>query len=150
MICNTSLAQVEEATYLGVTFDRRLTWKAHLAQAETKARKKLAILRKLAGTSWGDHEKIFRTEYLGAIRPVLEFGSTAWITTAKTNKQRLDKIQNQALRLITGGLKSTPITAMGNITNIPPLSKRRKAKTLLQASKYEHLPDHPMKDHHWV
>ena len=27
-----------KATYLGVTFDKRLTWKPHIAQAETKAR----------------------------------------------------------------------------------------------------------------
>ena len=40
-----------------LTFDKRLTWKAHLPNAETKARKKLAILRKLASTNWGAHEK---------------------------------------------------------------------------------------------
>ncbi|KAK7101783.1 hypothetical protein V1264_020112 [Littorina saxatilis] len=47
----TPLREDEEATYLGVTFDRRQTWKPHIAQAETKARRKLAILRKLAGTT---------------------------------------------------------------------------------------------------
>ena len=35
-----------------------MTWKSHLANAETKAREKLAILRKLAGINWGAQEKI--------------------------------------------------------------------------------------------
>jgi hypothetical protein len=33
---------------------------------------------------------------------------------------------------------------MENLTTIPPLSHRRDAKALVQASKYEFLPDHPM------
>jgi len=144
-ICDTPLTEVEEATYLGVTFDKRLTWKAHLAQTEAKARKRLAILRKLAGTNWGAHEKILKTIYLGTIRPILEYGSTTWMTTAKTTQQKLDKVQNQALRIITGGMKSTPIKAMEEVTAIPPLAKRRETKALIQASKYQFLPDHPMK-----
>ncbi|XP_053376916.1 uncharacterized protein LOC128547772 [Mercenaria mercenaria] len=144
-ICDTPLAEVEEATYLGVTFDRRLTWKAHLTNAESKARKKLPILRKLAGTNWGAHENILKTVYLVTIRLILEYSSSAWITAAKTIQQRLDKVQNQALRIITRALKSTPIKAMEDATAIPPLAKRRESKTLVQTSKYKYLPDHPMK-----
>ena len=44
--------------------------------------------------------------YEGSMRPVLEYSSTAWSTTAKTNQQSLDKIQNQALRIITGAIRS--------------------------------------------
>ena len=33
----------EEQTYLGVTFDRKQTWKPHLQKAEAMARRKLAI-----------------------------------------------------------------------------------------------------------
>ena len=72
-----------------------MTWKSHLANAETKARKKLAILGKLAGANWGAHEKILKYVYLGTIRPVLEFGSTAWITSAEA-KQSSEP--DQALR----------------------------------------------------
>ena len=127
---------------IGVTFDKRLTWKAHLPNAETKARKKLAILRKLAGTNWGAHEKILKTVYLGTVRPILGYGSSAFMTTAKTNQHRLDMIQNKALRVITGAMKLTPIKAMENSTAITPLAKRRETKTLIQTRKYLFLPDH--------
>ena len=42
---NEALNNVEEATYLGVTFDRRQTWKPHIAKAEERVREKLVILR---------------------------------------------------------------------------------------------------------
>ena len=54
----TPLKEAEEATYLGITFDRSQTWKQHIAKAEAKARRRLAILRKLAGTTWGASEKL--------------------------------------------------------------------------------------------
>ena len=77
---------------------------AHLPNAENKARKMLPILRKLAVTNTGAHEKILKTVYLGTVRPILEYGSSAFMTTAKTNQHRLDKIQNKAIRIITGAI----------------------------------------------
>ena len=38
---NTPLKEDEEATYLGVTFDKKITWKSHITKAEMKARHKL-------------------------------------------------------------------------------------------------------------
>ena len=50
-----TLKEEDKATYIGVFFDKRLTWKPHTLRTEGKARKKLAIMRKLAGTIW-EHE----------------------------------------------------------------------------------------------
>ena len=41
---NTTLKNEGEVTYLGVTFDKKQTWRPHIQMAETKARKKLSIL----------------------------------------------------------------------------------------------------------
>ena len=43
----------------------------HTLRTEGKARKKLAIMRKLAGTTWGANEQILKTVYEGSVRPVL-------------------------------------------------------------------------------
>ena len=140
----TPLKEDEEATYLGVTFDKKQTWKQHIAKAEGKAGRKMTILRKLAGTTWGASEKVLKTVYQGTVRPHLEYGSTAWSTTAKTNQQALDKVQNQALRLITE-MRSTPITEMERLTGVQPLCQRRDAKSMMQAEKFKCLTNHPMK-----
>ena len=87
-----TLKEEDKATYLGEPFDKRLTLKPHTLRTEGKARKKLTIMRNLAGTTWGANEQILKTVYEGSVRPVMEYSSTAWSTTAKTNQQSIDKI----------------------------------------------------------
>ncbi|KAK7093030.1 hypothetical protein V1264_008689 [Littorina saxatilis] len=143
---NTTLKYEDQQTYLGVTFDKKMTWKPHINQAEGKARRKLNILRKLAGTTWGATDKILKSVYQGTVRPHLEYGSNSWMTAAKTHLQTLDKVQNQALRLITGAMKTTPIVKMEETSSIPPLAKRREQKAMLQANKFRCSENHPMKE----
>ena len=50
---NQPVPQVETPTFLAVTLDTRLTWKPHLEAVEAKATRKLAIMKKLAGTAGG-------------------------------------------------------------------------------------------------
>ena len=50
---NQPVPEVETQTFLVVILDTRLTWKSHLEAAEAKATRKLAIMKKLAGTTWG-------------------------------------------------------------------------------------------------
>ena len=51
---NQPVSQVETPTFLGITLERRLTWKPHLEAVEAKATRKLAMMKKLAGTIWGE------------------------------------------------------------------------------------------------
>jgi hypothetical protein len=60
-----------------------------------KARRKMNIMRKLAGTKWGANEKILKSVYQGNVRPHLEYGSSSWMTAAKIHHQTTDKVQNQ-------------------------------------------------------
>jgi ribonuclease HI len=117
----------------------------HIERAETKSRRKLAILRKLSGTTWGANERILKNVYQQGIRPHLEYGSTAFSAASDTTLQRLDKVQNQALRIITGGMKSTPIQEMEKITGIQPLQERRDTKVMIQGEKFLAMESHPMK-----
>ena len=103
-------------------------------------------MRKLTGSTWGANQKTLKTVYQGSVRPHLEYGATAWSTAAKTNLQSIDKVQNQALRIITGAMKSTPIAAMEEVTGVQPLKSRRDMKILLQAEKFKCQKEHPMKE----
>ena len=81
--------------------------------------------------------------YTGNVRPVMEYGSAAWATAAPSNTARLDKVQNAGMRLITGGLKTTPINTMETTTGLLPLDTRRQEKVLIQHEKLQRLPSHP-------
>ena len=74
------------------------------------------------------------------------YGSTAWSTTAKTKQQVLDNVRNQALRITTGSMRSTPVKAMEKTAAVQPLSQRRDAQIMVHAEKLKSLPNHPMKE----
>lgn len=146
MIGEEHLRDDKQPTYLGVTFDDKLTWRHHINKATTKARRKLAILRKLSGTTWGASGNILRNIYQQGIRPHLEYGSAAWCPASNTTLQELNKVQNQALRIMLGAMKSTPIVEMEKLGRMQTLSDRRDTKILLQAEKFNCMPNHPMKE----
>ena len=50
--------------------------------------------------------------YTATVRPTMEYASTTWGMAAKTNKSRLEKVQNMALRVILGAMKTTPVHGM--------------------------------------
>ena len=139
-----TLPQVETPTFLGVKLDTRLSWKPHIEDMEKKGIKKLAVLKKLSGTHWGANSKILKTVYMGAVRPSLEYGASAWATAAKTHTNKLDKVQNIGLRTILGAMKTTPIAEMEKTAGVEPLEGRRQAKLLIHAEKMKRMPDHPL------
>ena len=61
----TLLAE-DNPTYLGVTFDKRLTWKQQTEKAEARAKVRLALMKKLAGTTWGADTVTLKRLYTGS------------------------------------------------------------------------------------
>ena len=102
------------------------------------------MLKKLAGTSWGADMKVLKKTYVGYVRPVIEYGMASWGTAAKTNFQKIERMQNQSLRILTGGMKSTPINCMEAVAGLEPLEDKEMRKTLTQYTKFQHLTSHPM------
>ena len=82
--------------------------------------------------------------YVGRIPPVLEYGMAASFTAAKSNSCKLSRVQHQAMRMMTGAMRSTPISAMETVTGLQPLEDRQEIKVLTQATKFKRLQDHPM------
>jgi hypothetical protein len=46
------LPQDKSPTYLGITFDPRMTWRHQINKCTERARLRLALMKKLSGTSW--------------------------------------------------------------------------------------------------
>jgi hypothetical protein len=66
----------------------------------------------------------------------------AWTTVVKINFDRISRLQDQALRIITAGMRSTPINALEK--NHTFVKDRRDMKTQVQAEKLKRIPHHPM------
>ena len=142
-IDNQEIPREDTPKYLGITLDKKLKWTEHLKNIESRASRRLSLMKKLAGTKWGADRRILKQVYTGNVRPVMEYGAAVWATAAKTNTERLDRIQNAGLRMITGGLKSTPIETMETATELSSLKKRREEKIMILHEKLQRIPSHP-------
>ena len=95
------LAPQQELQILGVTFDSKLTYQAHITQLARSAAGKLACLRRMSGLLDSKGRELL---YKAEIRSSLEFSCLAWGGAAPSHLAVLDKIQRRAERLIEDGL----------------------------------------------
>ena len=82
------------STYLGITFDQKMTWKQQIDKVEKRAKTRLTLMRKLSGASWGADHNTQKKVYTGYVRPVLEYGIATWGTAAKSHFDKVKRIQN--------------------------------------------------------
>jgi hypothetical protein len=68
---------------------------------------------------------------LGYVCSTLEHSNAMLVTCSKTTTSKLDKIQNGALRLISGALKTTPSAACEIHCNVEPLKMRRDKAVII-------------------
>ena len=137
------LQEEPNPTYLGVKFDPRLTWNVHTEQCRNKGLHRTELLKKLAGSDWeADHAEL-RKAYVGYARPVLEYSMAAWSTTSDSNFNKICRVQNQNLIIMTGALKSTPINDKETITGLESMGDRREVKQVIQMEKNEKVATSP-------
>jgi hypothetical protein len=119
------LNETKSQIYLGVVLDQRLTFKSHAQMISTKAQERLKLLNRLTSTTWGASLHTLITTYKVYILPVLMYGSELMICASNSTNKQSELIQNKALRIMTGAVKTTPITAMEIVTGILPVKLYR-------------------------
>lgn len=120
---NLPLVLSLEAKFLGVLFTTSLSWNQYVELIIARANRALNILKSLSKISWGADPKILLMLYKSLVRSHFEYGFLCFGSVHKL-VDKLDKIQNNALRLITGAFKTTPINAMQLECNLPPIKIR--------------------------
>lgn len=89
--------------YLGVTFDRGLTFSGHVADLLVKARRVRGMLSPLLSSYNSLPLKTRLAIYKSYLRPILTYASAAWLAgLARTHVQALEAFQSVSLRKITG------------------------------------------------
>ena len=122
--------------YHGVTFDQRLTRCKHLLDISSRATLRMRILKELAGTQWSANLKTLKQVYIGSVRPVLEYDSSVFGTNnvnSTPEARQNSKFKNTGLRIISGGMNSTPIIEMESLGGLKSLEEQREEKIALQA-----------------
>ncbi|GFS89532.1 putative RNA-directed DNA polymerase from transposon BS [Trichonephila clavipes] len=127
-----SLPYEKHPKYLGYILDPEILSNKHIDYMINKGRKRLDLLKYIAGRDWGVDAGTLRLTYTSLIRPVLEYGSQIYFSASPTNLAKLDRVQSSAARIITCMRHSCPTDLVLFEADIMPLGLRRK----LLLSKY--------------
>ena len=96
---HTQVNFVEHHKHLGITFSNNGKWHEHINNILSSSAKILAMMRKLKFTM---HRKALNQIYLSFLRPLMEYASSVWDSCAAYEKDSLEKLQNEAARIVTG------------------------------------------------
>ena len=117
---------VEKFKYLGIVLDRKLTFAPHITYIIQKCSRRINIMKSIAGSTWGADRKILLHLYVTLVRPILEYNSFLLINISNTLVNKLETVQNTALRIATGAIRTTNTDNLRIETNITTLEERRE------------------------
>ena len=104
MVNNTVIKQVDSHKHLGIVLNKTLSWSDHINEITAKAMKRVHLLRLF---KYKMCRSALHRCYLSFIRPLLEYGDVNFDNCSQNDKNTLENIQYNALRLITGCKKGT-------------------------------------------
>ena len=127
--------------FLGVTFDRTLSFGAHVQSLCSKFYPRHKALRSIATVSWGPTKETLSLLYKAFVRPVLTYASPGWFPfLCNTATNHLEVLHRAACRVITGCLSSTPSSLLLLEAQLPPLKLTLEHQTLYSFERALRLP----------
>lgn len=132
--------------WLGVWFDQKLNFNQHVNTRVAQAKKAFGRMARLTNTEKGLSHIAMRQLYLACVISIADYASPVWWKDQKQFSDRLQGLQNIALRKILGCFKTSPIRPMEiEACLCPPEvrlnhSRRKYALRVLTLS-----PFHPIK-----
>ena len=130
------LKKGDSVKFLGLIFDKKLLWRDHIDYLVNKCRKRINLLKTLSGSKWGADKATMVIVYKSLIRSIIDYGSEIYDSACISSKLRLDRIQSQCLRICSGALKCTPISALEVDCGAMPLDLRRRSIQVKAAIRY--------------
>ncbi|KAK6189067.1 hypothetical protein SNE40_005112 [Patella caerulea] len=133
---------VDETKFLGLIFDKKLSFIPHIKTLKKKCLKALNILRVLSNTDWGADRKVLLRLYRALIRSKLDYGCIVYGSARESYLKELDTIHNQGLRISLGAFRTSPVQSLYVEAHEPSLHNRRDKLALQYATKIASMPHH--------
>ena len=128
-------------TFLGVTFDRTLSFSKHVSSLKAKFFPRPKALRCISASSWGPSKESLSLLYKSFLQPLLTYASPGWFPfLSATDITKLEHLHRAASRAITGCLSSSPIPLLLSEATLPPLRVTLTHFTLLSYELALRLP----------
>ena len=114
--------------HLGLFISNNGFWHDHIDYIVKKAFKRVNILRRFRMTL--DRFSLERL-YLSYIRPILEYADVVWDNQNQALINKLENVQYEAARIVTGGTRLTSLNKLTEETRWETLADRRKNHKLI-------------------
>ncbi|GBN79631.1 RNA-directed DNA polymerase from mobile element jockey [Araneus ventricosus] len=137
---------VNEIRFLGVTFDKKLTFLPHVKQLREKSEGALNILKVLSTTAWGADRDSMLKIYRATVLSKLEYGCTIYGSARKSVLQKLDPVHHTALRLCSGAFRTSPVKSLYVDCYEPALELKRQMLSLHYYFRIQSNTNHPFHD----
>ena len=121
--------------HLGLIFSSDCNWHEHIDYVKTKAWSRINVMRKL---KFKLDRKSLETIYFSFIRPLLEYANVVWNNCTQYESNELEKIQNEAARIVTGVTKLASLHSLYADTGWESLASRREKHKLILYYKMQH------------
>ena len=132
---------------MGLTLDPKFTFSTHIHNISVQEHKPLQMIKALTETGWSKQKETLVVTYKSVLRPALEYASSTWSPLASsTSINKLQVMQNAALRTATGCTQDTNIQHLHNETLILPIHEHLHLHTSQYKQKTQH-PSHPLHKH---
>ena len=128
-------------TFLGVTFDRTLSFSKHISSLKAKFFPRLKALRCISASSWVPSKESLSLLYKSFLRFLLTYASPGCFPfLSATNLTKLERLHRAASRAITGCLSSSPIPLLLSEVSLSPLRVTLTHFTLFSYERAFRLP----------
>ena len=127
----------ENAIFLGLTVDSRLTWEPEYKKLVEKGSNRLNLLRSISSLCKKSNPGFMTKIFKALILPIFEYGCVAHVNAADVHLNKLQVLQNSAMRLCLKLPKYIPETALHDASGLNPIAThlRQFAARRLEAMK---------------
>ena len=123
---NNILPYEDQVKYLGIVFDKKLTFSSHIHDVVCNVKLRLNILKVVSSFNWGADRTTLLRIYQALCLSKIEYGCQIYGSACKTTLGKLDVVHNTALRICTGAYRTSPVESLYVDSGIPPLFIRRE------------------------
>ena len=112
---------ITKVVFLGVTFDQRMTWEPLFRKLVVRAYKRLNLLRRISSLAQDPNPNLLAHLYQAIILPVFEYSSICSICAADVHIEKLQLVQNMALRVVMSSPRYTSLKDLHDCTGFKPV-----------------------------
>ena len=138
---NHHLPQAEDAKYLGMHLDRRLTWRKHIYTKRKQLGLKLTKLYWLIGRNSQltlDNKLLV---YKTILKPIWTYGIQLWGTSSNSNIDILERYQSKVLRMITNAPWYVPNNVIRNDLGMTTVKEEIKELSVKYSNRLNKHPN---------